>query len=41
MNKGVLGTNIVTQVAILVHDIEKSCKEFAEFFEWRIPSHRD
>lgn len=32
MEKGILGTNIVTQVAILVHDIEKSCEEFAEFF---------
>ena len=28
-NKGILGTNIVTQVAILVNDIEKSIKEFA------------
>jgi len=29
MEKGLLGTNIVTQVGILVHDIEKSIKEFA------------
>lgn len=30
--EGVLGTKVVTQIAMLVHDIEKSCKEFAEFF---------
>ncbi|MCL2285496.1 MAG: VOC family protein [Firmicutes bacterium] len=29
MEKNPLGTNIVTQVGILVHDIEKSIKEFA------------
>jgi len=29
MEKGLLGTNVVTQVGILVHDIEKSIKEFA------------
>jgi hypothetical protein len=32
MDKNILGTNIITQVAILVNDIEKSCKEFADFF---------
>jgi catechol 2,3-dioxygenase-like lactoylglutathione lyase family enzyme len=29
MEKNLLGTNVVTQVGILVHDIEKSIKEFA------------
>jgi len=29
MDNNLLGTNVVTQVGILVHDIEKSIKEFA------------
>ena len=29
MEKNLLGTNVVTQVGILVHDIEKSIKDFA------------
>jgi len=31
MDKSVLGTQTVTQVGLLVHDIEKSSKDWAEF----------
>jgi len=31
MDKNILGTNIVTQVGILVNDIEKSSQDFADF----------
>ena len=31
MEKNILGTNIVTQVGILVSDIEKSSQDFADF----------
>ena len=31
MDKSILGTRIVTQVGILVNDIEKSCQDFADF----------
>ena len=31
MKKGILGTTVVTQVAILVHDIEKTAQVYADF----------
>lgn len=31
MKKGILGTNVVTQVGLLVHDIEKSAQVYADF----------
>lgn len=31
MEKNILGTNIVTQVGILVHDIEKTSQAYADF----------
>jgi len=39
MEKGLLGTNIVTQVGILVHDIEKSIKEFAAILGMEEPGY--
>lgn len=35
--KGFLGTNVVTQVGIIVRDIEKTAKDFAEFFGIDVP----
>lgn len=32
MDKGVLGNNVVTQIGILVHDIEKTSQAYADFF---------
>ncbi|MFD0672529.1 VOC family protein [Cohnella sp. GCM10027633] len=32
MNKGVLGNNVVTQIGLLVHDIEKTSRAYADFF---------
>ena len=32
MSRGVLGTNVITQIGILVHDIEATSKAYAEFF---------
>lgn len=37
MDKPLLGTNVVTQIGILVHDVEKSAREFAEFFGVEVP----
>lgn len=37
MSQPILGNNIVTQIGILVHDIEKSSKVFAEFFGVEVP----
>jgi methylmalonyl-CoA/ethylmalonyl-CoA epimerase len=31
MKKGILGTRVVTQVALLVHDIEKTAQVYADF----------
>jgi len=31
MKKGILNTNVVTQVGILVHDIEKTAQIYADF----------
>lgn len=32
MNKNLLGTNIITQIGILVNDVEKTAKKYADFF---------
>ncbi len=32
MSQGVLGTNVITQIGILVNDIEKTSKAYADFF---------
>jgi methylmalonyl-CoA/ethylmalonyl-CoA epimerase len=32
MKRNILGTTVVTQVAILVHDIEKTAQRYADFF---------
>lgn len=37
MNKNVLGTNMITQVAIVVHDIEKTAQAYADFFNIDVP----
>jgi catechol 2,3-dioxygenase-like lactoylglutathione lyase family enzyme len=37
MDKGFLGNNVITQIGIIVRDIEKSSKEFAEFFGIPVP----
>jgi len=31
MEKGLIGTQVVTQIGILVNDIEKTCQKYAEF----------
>jgi len=31
MSKSILGTRVVTQIGILVKDIEKACQDYAEF----------
>lgn len=38
---GVLGTNVVTQIAIVVKDIEATKKKYAEFFGVDVPGHFD
>ncbi|MCL6625894.1 VOC family protein [Alicyclobacillus shizuokensis] len=38
MANGVLGTQIVTQIGIIVRDIEKTARKFAEFFGVETPS---
>ncbi len=38
MKKNILGTHVVTQVGILVHDIEKTARTFADFLG--VPSRR-
>jgi methylmalonyl-CoA/ethylmalonyl-CoA epimerase len=37
MDNGFLGNNVITQIGIVVRDIEKSSKEFAEFFGVPVP----
>jgi methylmalonyl-CoA/ethylmalonyl-CoA epimerase len=37
MGTGLLGTNVVTQIGIVVRDIEKSSREFAELFGIPVP----
>lgn len=32
MGKNLLGTNVITQVGVLVHDVEKTAKKYADFF---------
>lgn len=31
----ILGTNVITQIGILVHDIEKTAQAYADFLAWR------
>ena len=37
MSNPILGTNVLCQVGILVHDIEKTCKEWAAFLGVEVP----
>ena len=37
MEKGILGTNLVTQIGIIVKDIEASSRRFADFFGVDVP----
>ncbi len=37
MDKNILGTNIVTQVAFVVHDIEKTSRAYADFLGMEKP----
>lgn len=37
MNKPILGTNVVTQIGILVHDIDKTSAEYAKFLGVDVP----
>ena len=39
--KGILGTNKVAQVGIIVRDIETSKKMYADFFGVDVPEHSD
>lgn len=32
MEKNILGTNVVTQIAVLVHDINKAAQDYADLF---------
>jgi methylmalonyl-CoA/ethylmalonyl-CoA epimerase len=46
MGTGLLGNNVITQIGIVVRDIEKSSREFAAFFgipvpEWRLTDAMD
>ena len=38
MGTGLLGNNVITQIGIVVRDIEKSSREFAEFFGIAVPT---
>jgi len=38
MDKGLLGNNVITQIGIVVRDIEKSSRNFAEFFGIPVPA---
>ncbi|NLX83283.1 MAG: VOC family protein [Clostridiales bacterium] len=37
MEKPILGTNVITQIGILVHDIEKTSAEYAKFLGVEVP----
>jgi methylmalonyl-CoA/ethylmalonyl-CoA epimerase len=37
MEKGFLGGNVITQIGIVVRDIERSSRDFAEFFGIPVP----
>jgi methylmalonyl-CoA/ethylmalonyl-CoA epimerase len=37
MDKGPLGNNVITQIGIVVRDIEESCRDFAGFFGIPVP----
>jgi methylmalonyl-CoA/ethylmalonyl-CoA epimerase len=38
MERGLLGTDVVTQIGIIVRDIERSCRECAALFGLPVPS---
>lgn len=38
--KGMFGTNIVAQIGIVVEDIEKTAKDYADFFGVDLPGIR-
>ena len=38
MEKGILGTHIVTQIGFVVNDIEATSQAFADFSVWKSPS---
>lgn len=38
MNNGILGTKVITQIGLLVHDIEKVSQAYAEFFGMEKPA---
>ncbi|WP_018930487.1 VOC family protein [Gracilibacillus lacisalsi] len=38
MEKNMLGTNVITQIGILVHDIERTAQTYADFFGMKKPS---
>ncbi|WP_027086068.1 VOC family protein [Cohnella panacarvi] len=37
MDKGALGNNVITQIGLLVHDIEKTSQAYADFFGMEKP----
>jgi catechol 2,3-dioxygenase-like lactoylglutathione lyase family enzyme len=37
MEKNILGNNVVTQIALVVHDIEKTSQAYADFFGVPVP----
>ncbi|UOQ84743.1 VOC family protein [Gracilibacillus salinarum] len=37
MESNILGTNVITQIGILVHDIEKTAQTYADFFGMEKP----
>ncbi|WP_312095925.1 VOC family protein [Niallia sp.] len=46
MEKNILGNNVITQIGILVHDIEKTSQAYADFFgidkpEWSLTDTAD
>lgn len=46
MKKNILGNNVITQIGILVHDIEKTSQAYADFFgidkpEWSLTDTAD
>ena len=38
MESGILGTDVVTQIGIIVRDIEKTARDYAEFLGQPLPA---
>ena len=38
MESGILGTDVVTQIGIIVRDIEKTARDYAEFLDQPLPA---